>query len=151
VSCAWVDGHVAAGLDDDHLGGASGDAGDRAERLDRLGERGDLLLDRAGGLGDRLVEVVDVGEDPSAEQRVVVVEAALQCLAQGRELRPQLALGEVGEQRWVGGAGDQRSIIARPDFPSRSEATQSSLIPVSSSSLWRRPASRGRSRICAFR
>ena len=43
------------------------------------------------------------------------------------------------------------SSIARPDLPRMSEATQSSLMPVSSSSLCKRPASRWRSWICALR
>jgi hypothetical protein len=38
--------HVAAGLGDDDLGGASLDAGDRAQQLKRRLEKADLLLDR---------------------------------------------------------------------------------------------------------
>ena len=87
--------------------GALLDAGDRAEQLNRFGERGDLRLDHGGELGDRLVEVVDVGEDAADDQRVLCVEAALERLAQLRQLGAQLALGELGEHVWVGGAGDQ--------------------------------------------
>lgn len=100
--------HVAAGLSDDDLGGAPLDAGDRAQQLDRGGERGDLLFDRLGELGDRLVEVVDVGKDPPANQSVLGLEATLQRLAQRGQLGAQLALGELGEHSRVGGAGDQR-------------------------------------------
>jgi hypothetical protein len=65
------DAHVAAGLGDDHLGGAAPNAGDRAQQINRRRERGELLLDRGRELVDRLVEVVDVREDPSDEQRVL--------------------------------------------------------------------------------
>ena len=44
-------------------------------------ERGDLRLDRGRDLGDRFVEIVDVREDPADDDRVLGIEAALQCLA----------------------------------------------------------------------
>jgi hypothetical protein len=63
--------HVAAGLGDDHLGGAAADAGDRAQQLNRRRERAQLLLDHGRELVDRLVEVVDVRQDPPDDQRVL--------------------------------------------------------------------------------
>ncbi len=89
-------------------GGAPLHAGDRAQQLNRRCERSDLLLDGLGEFGDRLVEVVDVGEDASDDQRVPGFEAALQRLAQRGQLGTQLALREVGEHDGVGRAGDQR-------------------------------------------
>ena len=40
-----------------------------------------LFLDRGGELGDRLVQVIDVGEDPSDNDRVLGIEASLQRFA----------------------------------------------------------------------
>ncbi len=83
--------HVAAGLGDDHLGGATVDPWDRAERLNGRREPGDLRLDLGGELGDRSVEIVDVREHPADDDRVLVIESALERLAQRRELEPQFA------------------------------------------------------------
>jgi hypothetical protein len=71
MSRARKGGHVAAGLGDDHLGGAALHAGDRAQQLNRRRERGDLLLDRGREALDRLVQEVDVGEDLPDDQRVL--------------------------------------------------------------------------------
>jgi hypothetical protein len=49
----------------------------------------------------------EVGEDRADQQRVQVVEAALERLAQRRDLLAQLAASEVGEQLRVGRAGPQ--------------------------------------------
>ena len=71
-------------------------------------ERGDLRLDRGRDLGDRFVEIVDVRKDPADDDRVLGIEAALQRLAQRRELEAQFPEREVGEHVRVGGAVDQR-------------------------------------------
>src|SRR3990172_41582 len=67
-----------------------------------------------GGVGgggealDVLVEEVDVGEDRADDERVLVAEAALERLAQRRDLGAQPAARELGEHGWVGGASDER-------------------------------------------
>jgi hypothetical protein len=93
--------HVGAELGQDHLGGALRDAGNRAEQLTLALERANALLDLCRQCGDRLVEVLDVREKVRDEQRVVGREASLEREPQGRQLRPQLALGELGERLGV--------------------------------------------------
>jgi hypothetical protein len=102
------DADVAAGLGDDDLGGAAPDAGDRAQQLHRRRERAELLLDRGRQFVDRLVEVVDVRQDPPDDQRVLDVEAALERFAQRGDLLARLAARELGEHDRVGGARDER-------------------------------------------
>jgi hypothetical protein len=113
-------------------------------------KRGDLLPDRFGQRGDLGVEEVEVGEDRPDPDDVQVIEAALERLAQRRKLGAQAALGEIGEQLGVVPATSASS-IARPEAPRMSVATQSSLIPESSSALCRRLASRARSWIWVLR
>ena len=100
--------HVGADLGDDHLGGAPLNAGDGAQQFNGRLERGDALLDRVGEPLDLLVQEVQVGEDRADQQRVQVVEAAFQSLAQRGDLLPQAAFGQLGEDLGVSGAGHQR-------------------------------------------
>ena len=80
---AGEDAHVGADLSDDRFGGALGDAGDRRCQPDAgLSGRAQLGLDRAGELGDVLVEEVQMRQDRADDQRVVGLEAALQRFAQ---------------------------------------------------------------------
>jgi hypothetical protein len=79
-------GHVRADLGQDALGTAALDAGDRAQQLNLAGERADLLLDHHRQAGDLLVEKIDVREDRSDPQAVVLIEVAGQRLAQQRDL-----------------------------------------------------------------
>ncbi len=81
-----------------------------------------------------------------------VVEAALERLAQRRDLLAQPALGQLGEHA----RGRSCRARARRASPGRRRrgcrvATQSSLMPVSSSALCSRLASRWRSAICVLR
>src|SRR6266480_7475378 len=87
----WKALHVCSELGDDHLGGALGDAGDRREQLELMLERAQALLDLGRERIDRLVQVVDVGEQLRDQQRVVGGEAARECPAKLRQLSPQLA------------------------------------------------------------
>ena len=89
--------HVGADLGDYDLGRALLHPGDRAEQLNRGGERGELRLDLVGEQLDLLVEEVEVGEDRRHDQRVLAVESADQRLLERRDLRAQLALGQLGE------------------------------------------------------
>ena len=87
-----------------------------------------------------------MGRYLSDQQRVQIAEAALQRFPERRDLLAQLALGELGQDLGVGVVPEtSTSSIARPDFPSRSEATQSSLTLLSSSGLVQPLASRWRS------
>ena len=102
-------GHVDADLGDDaprRCGAATPGIVHSSSTAGR--ERAELLLDRVGEPVDLLVEEVEVGEDRADHQRVMGVEAALQRLAQRRELRAQPALGEVGEHLGVGRARNER-------------------------------------------
>ena len=90
------------------LRGAPLDAWDRAERFHGWREWCDLGFDRGGELGDRFVEEVDVGEDPSDDDRVLGLEPALQRLAERRKFRAKLPERQISEDFGVGGAGDQR-------------------------------------------
>jgi len=100
--------HVRADLGQQHLGRALIDTGDRVEQLDLTGERARELLDAFGECRDRLVQEVDLGEHLPDEQRVVAGEAAFERLTQRGDLLAQRALGQLGEQLWVVGAGDHR-------------------------------------------
>jgi hypothetical protein len=89
-------------------GAAAVDAGDGVEQLNRARERGAQLLDVRGERRDRLVEEVDLGEHLRDEQRMVVGDAADECLAQRGQLAPQFALRELGQQLRVVRAREQR-------------------------------------------
>jgi hypothetical protein len=102
------DRHVDADLGDDALGAAPLNAGNRAEQLNGLLERGHLFPDRLGQRSDLLVEEVDVRKDRADPDGVQMIKAALQRLAQRRQLGAQPALGEVGQHVGVGRALDQR-------------------------------------------
>src|SRR5713226_10601257 len=89
---AREDAHIDAELSDQHLGAEAGDAGDRLEQLAFARERGDHLLDPRAEGGDRLVQVVDVGEDLRDEQAVVLAaEAAGERFPERRQLAAQAA------------------------------------------------------------
>ena len=145
--------HVGADLGDDHLGGAPLNAGDRAEQLNGRRERGDLLLDRVGEPRRSARRGSRCGRGSRRSRRAcMMVEAALERLLQRGDLRAQPALGELGEYLGVGRALRRaRRASPGPDLPRMSVATQSSLIPVSSSALCSRLASRWRSWICVLR
>ncbi|MCA1680322.1 MAG: hypothetical protein LC777_15905, partial [Actinobacteria bacterium] len=138
------DAHVGADLGDDDFGGAPLNARDAAQQLNGRIERGDAILDRVREPVDLLIEEVQVREDRPDQQRVQVVEAAFEGVAERGDLLAQAALGEIGEQLGIGRLSDER-VIARLDLPSRSDATQSSLTLVSSNALCSRCASRWRS------
>jgi len=84
--------HVDADLGDDALAVAALDAGDRAQQLNGLLERGDLLPDRLGEVEDLLIEEVQVAEDRADPDGVQMVEAALQCFFELKDLLAQPAL-----------------------------------------------------------
>jgi hypothetical protein len=125
-------GHVDADLADDALGSAALDAGDRAQQFNRQRERADLLLDHHAELLDLLIEEIDVAQDRSDPQPVMGVEVAGQRLLELADLRPQPPDGELREHVGIGLAGDERVEHRAPDLPMMSDATVSSLIPVSS-------------------
>ena len=64
AACRWVGKRldVGAQLGDDHLGRALSHPGDRAKQLDLTFERAHALLDLRRERVDRLVEILDVGE-----------------------------------------------------------------------------------------
>ena len=74
-------------------------------------------------------------DDDAQHDGVVIAEPATQRVAQHRDLLAQFPLGQLGQRIRVTFPGDQASSIARPDTPSTSEATESSLIPASSSTF----------------
>ena len=63
--------HVGAELGQDRLGRALADAGDRVQLFQLTCERAGPPIDLLAKRLDDLVEVVEVGEDVRAEQRVV--------------------------------------------------------------------------------
>jgi hypothetical protein len=77
--------HVRADLGQDHFGGAPVDPGDGVQQRHLLSVRADDLLDPRRKRGDGLVQVVDVGQDLSDQQPVMVsAEPAGQGLPQRR-------------------------------------------------------------------
>jgi hypothetical protein len=112
----------------------------------------EFAVGRAGG------EHVPVGDEHrvlDGAERAAVPEAGLEALVLGLEVA---AFGAGGGQRdgRLPACGSlvpatSASSIARPETPRMSVATQSSLMPVSSSALCSRLASRWRSAICVLR
>ena len=100
--------HVRADLGQDDFGGALVDPGDSVQQRHLLSEGGDDLLDPRRERGDGLVQVVDVGQDLSDQQPVMVgAEPAGQRLPQRRQLAAEPALGQRSQHLRVVGAGDQ--------------------------------------------
>jgi len=89
--------HVRADLGHDDLGGAPVDPGGGVQQRHLLSVRADHLADPRRERGDRLVQVVDVGQDLGDQQPVMVgAEAAGQGLPQRWQLGPEPALGQRG-------------------------------------------------------
>src|SRR5712692_6502400 len=150
---AREDAHVDAELSDQHLGAEAGDAGDRLEQLAFARERGDHLLDPRAEGGDRLVQVVDVGEDLRDEQGPwwsLRKRPASASLSAGslRRRRPRASSASSSGSCVP---ATSASSISRTETPSVLEATLESLIPASCMTLSRRCTSRLRSSICALR
>jgi hypothetical protein len=134
------DGHVEADLGEDVLGGAGLDPVQGAQKLNGRRERAQLLLDRLREPLDLLVEEVEVGEDRSTSSA---------CSGSKRPSSASLSAGiflrSLPRARSASTSGSvvprtSASSIARPETPRMSVATQSSLIPVSSSVLCSRCA-----------
>ena len=122
--------------------GVSGGVGPKTSHSQRLSRRGDVFPDRLGQARDLRVEEIEVVEDRPDPDRMQVIEATLQRLPERLDLGAQLAPGEIGEDFGSVVPATSASSIARPDLPRMFVATQSSLIPVSSSALCSRLASR---------
>jgi hypothetical protein len=80
---------------------------DAAEQLHLGPERVDQPPDLVGEAADRLVEVVELGQDLAHDKGVMGPEPPLQRLPEERDLAAQAAPGEVGEDVGVAGAADQ--------------------------------------------
>ena len=119
------------------------DAGDRAQQLHRLRERaraGPRSLPRAASIcSSRKSRWARIAPTSSAWSGV---EAALQRLASAGILVRSLPLARSASTSGSVVPATSASSIARPETPRMSVATQSSLIPVSSSALCSRLASR---------
>ena len=108
VPGAGEDAHVRADLGDDHFGGAPLNTRDAAQQLNGRVERGDALLDRVRQPVDLLIEEVQVREDRADQQRVQIVEAALQGFPKRGDLLTQAPLREIGEHLGISRAGHER-------------------------------------------
>jgi hypothetical protein len=102
------DAHVGPDLGHDHLGHAAANPGDRVQPLHDRRKRAQHLLDLRGDGPDRLIEIVDVGQDLADEEGMVPAEPPRERRAQGRQLRAQRAPGELRQDRRVGRARHQR-------------------------------------------
>ena len=101
--------HIEPAFGDEDLRGVGLDTGDRAQQLDDMGVRGEDVFDPLGEILQRGVERVDVREQLGDHDPVVLdLEAALERLAQLRDLGAHLAFGELGELLGIGHAGQQR-------------------------------------------
>jgi hypothetical protein len=130
--------HVHADLGDDRLGGPLAHPGDGGQPVPSLGERGEHPIDVGVELGDRPLELLQVRQGQADEQRVVGTKPAPQRLAQLGKLGPQPPLGQLGQHLGSRSPATRASSIARPDPPSTSAATESSLMPASSKVFWTR-------------
>ena len=90
-------GHVRSGLGDDHVDREPLQAGDgQQQRVDGI-EGGGPSIDLRGEGADGLVKEVEVAEDALGRDGVVGPEVTVKGLGQRRDLRPHLALGELGQ------------------------------------------------------
>src|SRR6266511_3119807 len=146
--------HLDADLGDQLLGGDHPDPGDLIQPLGVAGKRGDRPVD----LGGDLVELgggggggggggVDALQHQLAQEAVVVVEVAAQCLLQDRDLGPHAGAGQLGERLGVALASDERLEHLASRHPKMSLITLESLIWASSRSCSTRCFSRVRSRV----
>jgi hypothetical protein len=76
---------------------------DLVNRVERRGSGVDLLGQRR----DRLIQEVEVTENPPARHGVMRSEVASERFCERRDLRAHLPLGQRSESRWILLAGDQ--------------------------------------------
>src|SRR3954452_512822 len=120
--------HIGPDLGEDAFGAAALDADDRAHQFNRGRERADLLLDGVREAVDLVVEEVDVGEDGADPERVMGVEVPGERFLELRDLLAHLAARELREDLRSVVPATSASSMSRPDLPSTSAATQSSLM-----------------------
>ncbi len=105
----WEHAHIKTAFGDQDLRGVGLDPGDRAQQLDDLDVRFEHELDSLGQILQRYVEGVDVREQLRDHDPVMLDrEAALERLAELRDLRAHLSLGQFSELFWVGDSGEER-------------------------------------------
>jgi hypothetical protein len=95
--------------------------GDGIKELDLLGERDHPSV--SAEVSDRLVEVVDLGDDAAHEEPVVAGKAALKRVSEGR-LVPGLPLARSAMAS--GSVPPETSTIAQPEVPRTRQATEDS-------------------------
>jgi hypothetical protein len=88
-------GAIDPQLRDQDLRGPGPDARDRVEARGFSRERAQGLLDLGREIVQRLIQVVQMGEQMAYQPAVMLAEASHQGLPQGGELAPELALREV--------------------------------------------------------
>lgn len=99
--------HVRANLGDQHFRGPLLDTGDGAEQLKLLLERGHDLVDLQIEALDRFIEIINVRKELTHDDSVIAEEPSFECFPQGRNLGPQPALGELGQDLRVVRSSDQ--------------------------------------------
>jgi hypothetical protein len=145
-------GHVESALGDQDLRGVCLDAGDRAQQLDDLGMLDERELDALGEALERGVERVDVREQLGDHHPVVLeLEAALERLAQLRDLQAHPGLGELGELLGIADARQERFEHRPRGLRVGRRRDRESLIPASWSTFSSRWIVRARSLACALR
>jgi hypothetical protein len=130
--------HVGADLGNDRLRGPLAHPGDGVQPVSSPGERGEHPVDVGIELGDRPLKLLQVRHGQADQQPMMGTKAAPQGLAQLRELGAQPPLGQLSQHLWSRSPATSASSIARPEAPSTSVATESSLMPASSSVFWMR-------------
>ena len=144
--------HVDPDLGQDDFRSPVVDAWDGIQEPDLSCERDEAPLDLLGEPLDSVLEILDVREQLTDEERVVRVKVTLQRFAKLRELLAQLAFGELGKDRRIAGAprrARRASLARRPR--ARPRPPSSSLTPASWRTLSRRWTSRVRSWMSALR
>src|SRR5262245_14889332 len=143
--------HVDADLGENHLGRPAVDAWNAIQPGQLVGKRDEMPFDLEAQGADRLVQVVEVGQQLSHEKRVVRPKAAGQRRASAGSLPRNRPRASSAKTRGSVVPCASASSMARPDTPKMSLATVASLTPASSSALWRRFATRVRSWMRALR
>src|SRR5829696_4796749 len=76
------------------------------QELNFLGERGDHPLYLDTQLGNGLVKVVDVSQNPADHEAMVSGESSFQCFPQSRDLRAKAAPSQLRQYLGIGGAAN---------------------------------------------
>lgn len=101
--------HVGSRLGDDGVDHQPVEPGDGQQQFPGRLVGGGPQIDLLAQCRDGGVEEVDVVQDPAGSHRVMGAEVPVECFCQFRDLRTELALGQIGKLGWVALPVDERT------------------------------------------